>query len=98
MQTKQKFEEMSLADQHTVRLHMRLMIIRVRELATREARITAMVGNEFSGPHRTGVVIIDAEFAGLIADRLDAETVEQREVGLRHLAELRATLVRRGSA
>ena len=43
----QPFERMSQADQHAVRLHLRMMIMQVREMPTREARVKHMVGQTF---------------------------------------------------
>ena len=90
----QPFERMSQADQHAVRLHLRMMIMQVREMPTREARVKHMVGQTFTGPHH-GVtkdqVVIDEDTANYIADLLDAETPAKRADELQKLAALRAS-------
>lgn len=88
----QPFERMSLADQHAVRLHMRMMIMLARELPTREARIKHMVGQTFCGPHHyvtKDSVVVDEGTAVYIADLLDAETPAEREAHLQQLEVLR---------
>ena len=73
----QAYERMSLADQHAVRLHMRMMVMLAREMPTREARIKHMVGQTFCGPHHyvtKDCVVVDEGTAVYIADLLDAET------------------------
>ena len=90
----QPFERMSLADQHAVRLHMRMMIMLARELPTREARIKHMVGQTFCGPHHyvtKDSVVVDEGTAVYIADLLDAETPAEREAHLQQLEVLRCS-------
>ena len=90
----QPFERMSQADQHAVRLHLRMMIMQVREIPTREARVKHMIGQTFTGPHH-GItkdqVVIDEGTANYIADLLDAETPAKRADELQKLAALRAS-------
>lgn len=91
----QPFEHMSRADQHTIRMGLKLMIMLVRTLPTRNERIVHMLGQTFDGPHHTGQVIIDADTANYIADLLDAESPEERDAHLQILAKLRESYARR---
>jgi len=83
---------MTCADQHVIRLHLSLMVMRAREIPTREARIKYMVGQTFAGPHyyiTRDQVVVDEDAASYIADTLDAETSAVRDEHLRKLAALR---------
>lgn len=89
---------MTNADQLTVRLHLSMLIMRARELPTREARLEHVRGRVLRGPHfyltREEVVVDDA-LATEIADLLDRESPEQRAEHLRRLDEWRAEYQRR---
>lgn len=91
----QPFERMSLADQHTIRMGLKMMIMLARTLPTRDARIAHMLGQSFEGPHHTGQVVIDVDTAGHIADLLDAESPAEREAHLQVLSTLRDSFARR---
>jgi|JI102314A2RNA_FD_contig_31_5155369_length_576_multi_2_in_0_out_0_2 hypothetical protein len=91
----QPFEHMSLADQHTIRMGLKMMIMLARTLPTRNARIAHMRGQTFDGPHHTGQVVIDTEMANYIADLLDAESPAERETHLQVLSKLRDSITRR---
>lgn len=81
------------ADQLTVRLHLSMLIMRARELPTREARIEHMRGRTFRGPHfylTRDEVVVDDALASEIADLLERESPEQRAEHLRKLQEWRA--------
>lgn len=91
----QPFEHMSRADQHTIRMGLKLMIMLVRTLPTRNARIAHMLGQTFDGPHHTGQVVIDVDTASYIADLLDAESPAERDAHLQILAKLRESYARR---
>ena len=88
---------MTNADQLTIRLHLSLLVMRAREIPTREARIAHMTGQTFRGPHypltREEIVVDDA-LAAEIADLLDKESPEQRAEHLRKLNEWRAAYQR----
>ncbi len=92
---------MTNADEHVVRLHLIMLIMRARELPTREQRLEHVRGQVFRGPHfyltREEVVVDDAT-ATEIVDLLEQESPEQRAEHLRKLNEWRDEYQKRQAA
>lgn len=71
---------LSCADQHAVNLHVTMVLMHARTLATRADRVEYMTGKQFSGPHygiTRDVVVITREVAEYAADLIEAEEAEK---------------------